>query len=69
MTKKWISWKEYKEQKQKEQKQKQKEQEQKAEEPVHHCGEKACEGEKDCGELWCGCIDICRGQCGLKEWS
>jgi ankyrin repeat protein len=26
------------------------------------CGEK-----KDCGLLWCGCIDTCRNRCGLKE--
>jgi hypothetical protein len=21
----------------------------------------------DCGTLWCGCIDVCRGRCGLKD--
>lgn len=21
----------------------------------------------DCGMLWCGCIDTCRGRCGLRE--
>jgi hypothetical protein len=61
MTKKWLSWKDYKKQ------QKQQKQKQEVEEPVHHCGENTCE--EDCGELWCGCIDICRGSCGLKEWS
>ena len=26
-----------------------------------------CEGcPGDCGTLWCGCIDVCRGRCGLK---
>jgi len=67
MTKKWLSWKEYKkqkEQKQKEQKEKKEQKEQKEEQ-----NQKECEAEEDCGELWCGCIDICRGCCGLKEWS
>jgi ankyrin repeat protein len=30
--------------------------------PNCECGEK-----KDCGVLWCGCIDTCRNRCGLKE--
>jgi ankyrin repeat protein len=30
--------------------------------PNCDCGEK-----KDCGLLWCGCIDTCRNRCGLKE--
>lgn len=32
---------------------------------VHYCGDRTCEW--DCGELWCGCIDVCRGRCGFKE--
>jgi hypothetical protein len=30
------------------------------------CGISTCEG--DCGTLDCGCIDVCRGRCGLREW-
>lgn len=27
-----------------------------------------CEGcPGDCGTLWCGCIDVCRGRCGLND--
>lgn len=33
--------------------------------PTHHCGDRSCHW--DCGVLWCGCIDICRGRCGLKD--
>jgi hypothetical protein len=29
------------------------------------CYVKGCDG--DCGTLWCGCIDVCRGRCGLKD--
>lgn len=32
---------------------------------IHHCGDPECEW--DCGELWCGCIDICRGSCGFGD--
>jgi len=38
-----------------------------AAERVHYCGDKACEW--DCGTLDCGCIDMCRGRCGLREWG
>lgn len=31
----------------------------------HYCGDADCEW--DCGVLWCGCIDVCRGRCGLKD--
>lgn len=31
---------------------------------AHYCGELSCEG--DCGELSCGCIDMCRGRCGWR---
>jgi hypothetical protein len=34
-------------------------------ESVHYCGDPGCKW--DCGELWCGCIDLCRGRCGLNE--
>ena len=23
----------------------------------------------DCGTLWCGCIDVCRGRCGIREYE
>ena len=29
------------------------------------CYLKECPG--DCGTLWCGCIDVCRGRCGLND--
>lgn len=32
---------------------------------VHYCGDKDCE--YDCGVLVCGCIDQCRGRCGLNR--
>ena len=32
---------------------------------LHYCGDAHCEW--DCGVLWCGCIDVCRGRCGLKS--
>lgn len=32
---------------------------------VCYCGDKECAW--DCGELWCGCIDVCRNRCGLNE--
>lgn len=31
----------------------------------HYCGDPECEW--DCGELWCGCIDVCRGRCGFNS--
>jgi hypothetical protein len=30
----------------------------------HHCGNPDCD--YDCGMLWCGCIDVCRGRCGCE---
>jgi hypothetical protein len=30
---------------------------------IHYCGDIECVW--DCGELWCGCIDVCRGRCGM----
>jgi hypothetical protein len=32
---------------------------------IHYCGDDECEW--DCGVLWCGCIDQCRGRCGLND--
>ncbi len=29
------------------------------------CNYSKCQG--DCGTLHCGCIDICRGRCGIRE--
>jgi hypothetical protein len=29
------------------------------------CYVRGCPG--DCGTLWCGCIDVCRGRCGLRD--
>jgi hypothetical protein len=29
------------------------------------CYVEECPG--DCGTLWCGCIDVCRGRCGLQD--
>jgi hypothetical protein len=29
---------------------------------VHHCGDILCDS--NCGTLYCGCIDLCRGLCG-----
>ena len=34
---------------------------------THYCGDKNCEW--DCGELWCGCIDQCRGRCGFGDFD
>ncbi len=34
------------------------------EEILHYCNDYFCSGE--CGELDCGCVDICRGRCGLR---
>lgn len=34
----------------------------KPKEIIHYCNNYFCGG--DCGELICGCIDICRGRCG-----
>ena len=34
---------------------------------ICYCGNKKCEW--DCGVLDCGCIDICRGICGCKNWD
>lgn len=31
-----------------------------------YCQVKGCPG--GCGVLWCGCIDVCRGRCGLKDY-
>jgi hypothetical protein len=33
---------------------------------VCHCGDRWCDW--DCGVLWCGCIDVCRGRCGLNDY-
>jgi hypothetical protein len=32
---------------------------------LHYCNDYDCTG--DCGELDCGCIDICRGRCGFRR--
>ena len=32
-------------------------------ESTHYCGDSQCKW--DCGELRCGCIDMCRGRCGM----
>ena len=34
---------------------------------VHYCGDPSCK--EDCGELWCGCIDVCRGRCGTRRFE
>lgn len=34
--------------------------------PVHYCGDRDCDW--DCGVLSCGCIDCCRGRCGMRDW-
>ena len=31
-----------------------------------YCGYKECGG---CGVLSCGCIDVCRGRCGFRDWT
>ncbi len=31
------------------------------------CSDWMCPG--DCGTLWCGCIDVCRGRCGMRDDS
>ncbi len=33
---------------------------------VHCCGDRDCSG--DCGQLECGCIDVCRGRCGRDDY-
>ena len=33
---------------------------------THYCGDITCDW--DCGVLDCGCIDQCRGRCGLSPW-
>jgi hypothetical protein len=33
--------------------------------PVCYCGHRECDW--DCGVLWCGCIDVCRGRCGFGD--
>ena len=33
----------------------------------HYCGNEDCEG--DCGVLVCGCIDMCRGRCGTRNYD
>ena len=30
------------------------------------CYVEGCPG--GCGTLWCGCIDVCRGRCGLRDY-
>ncbi len=30
-----------------------------------NCRHLSCPG--DCGTLWCGCIDVCRGRCGFHD--
>jgi hypothetical protein len=32
--------------------------------PIHYCNDRLCNW--DCGTLWCGCIDVCRGRCGSR---
>lgn len=32
-----------------------------------YCEINDCSG--DCGVLWCGCIDACRGACGFKDYT
>jgi hypothetical protein len=39
----------------------------KVEKPSCNCGCYACPG--DCGVLVCGCIDMCRGRCGMRDWE
>lgn len=34
---------------------------------IHYCGNEDCEG--DCGVLVCGCIDMCRGRCGTRNYD
>ncbi len=29
------------------------------------CDDWLCSG--TCGELWCGCVDVCRGRCGIRD--
>ena len=33
-------------------------------EETHTCGDPECKW--DCGQLRCGCIDMCRGRCGIR---
>lgn len=37
----------------------------KPDELLHYCCDYFCSG--DCGELSCGCIDVCRGRCGTPR--
>jgi hypothetical protein len=34
---------------------------------IHYCDNVDCEG--DCGVLVCGCIDMCRGRCGTRNYD
>jgi len=36
-------------------------------ENIHYCENDECEG--DCGVLVCGCIDMCRGRCGTRNYD
>ena len=38
--------------------------EEEKEEELCYCKLKGCHW--DCGTLWCGCIDVCRGRCGFS---
>ena len=33
---------------------------------VHYCDDIWCQG--GCGTLDCGCIDVCRGRCGMRDY-
>jgi len=33
---------------------------------VHYCSDLWCQG--GCGTLDCGCIDVCRGRCGMRDY-
>ena len=35
-------------------------------EEICYCGEVYCDGY--CGTLSCGCIDVCRGRCGMNDY-
>jgi hypothetical protein len=39
----------------------------KVEDPSCYCGHYDCK--HDCGVLVCGCIDMCRGRCGMRDWN
>lgn len=32
---------------------------------ICYCGDWTCD--YNCGTLWCGCTDVCRGRCGFKD--